>query len=94
MSTEVKTYSLQEVAEHNEKKSVWIVVHDNVYDVTPFLDEVSWALFRLSTIVSYLFSSILAVKRFLLNKVAKMQQNPLRMLVTQPMLVIWWPNIW
>lgn len=35
-----KTFTLEEVAEHNEKKSVWLVIHDSVYDVTPFLDEV------------------------------------------------------
>ncbi|KAF7493072.1 Cytochrome b5 [Sarcoptes scabiei] len=34
-----KTFTLEEVAEHNEKKSVWLVIHDSVYDVTPFLDE-------------------------------------------------------
>ncbi|KAH9424109.1 cytochrome b5 [Dermatophagoides pteronyssinus] len=39
MAQETKTYTLAEVAEHNEKKSVWIVIHDCVYDVTPFLDE-------------------------------------------------------
>lgn len=37
---ELKTYSLEEVNQHNEKKSVWIIIHDAVYDVTPFLDEV------------------------------------------------------
>lgn len=36
---EVKTFTLEEIATHNEKKSVWIVIHDSVYDVTPFLDE-------------------------------------------------------
>ncbi|OTF75860.1 hypothetical protein BLA29_009662 [Euroglyphus maynei] len=39
MAEELKTFTLAEVAEHNEKKSVWIVIHDFVYDVTPFLDE-------------------------------------------------------
>ncbi|KPM09483.1 cytochrome B5-like protein [Sarcoptes scabiei] len=34
-----KTFTLEEVSEHNEKKSVWLVIHDSVYDVTPFLDE-------------------------------------------------------
>ena len=39
-----KYYSLEEVAEHNkgrgEDKSIWMVIHDKVYDVTKFLDEV------------------------------------------------------
>lgn len=39
--SETKTYTLEEVAQHNEKKSVWVIIHDAVYDVTPFLDEVS-----------------------------------------------------
>merc|ERR1712153_6692 len=39
----LKTFSLEEVAEHiiakGEDKSIWTVVHDRVYDVTKFLDE-------------------------------------------------------
>merc|ERR1712119_88933 len=39
----LKTFSLEEVAEHTiakgEDKSIWTVVHDRVYDVTKFLDE-------------------------------------------------------
>ena len=39
---------LAEVAEHTlprgEKKSIWMVIHDKVYDVTKFLDEVRAAL--------------------------------------------------
>ena len=41
----LKTFYLEEVAEHTiakgEDKSIWTVVHDRVYDVTKFLDEVS-----------------------------------------------------
>ena len=36
-------YSLEEVKKHAKgggEKDVWIVIHDNVYDVTKFLDEV------------------------------------------------------
>lgn len=40
MSTETKTYSLAEVAKHNSNKSVWFVIHNNIYDVTEFLNEV------------------------------------------------------
>ena len=40
MSEEVKTYRAAEVAEHKDKKSSWIIIHDNIYDVTQFLDEV------------------------------------------------------
>lgn len=38
---EVKQYSLAEVAKHNSNKSVWFVIHNNIYDVTEFLNEVS-----------------------------------------------------
>jgi len=34
-----KRFSTKEVAEHKDKKSVWIIIHDNVYDVTKFLEE-------------------------------------------------------
>lgn len=34
-------FSVEEVEKHNDNKSTWIVIHNNVYDVTPFLNEVS-----------------------------------------------------
>ena len=41
---EAKIFRLTEVAEHNkskgEDKSIWTVIHDKVYDITKFLDEV------------------------------------------------------
>lgn len=41
---ELKQISLDEVSKHNnargEDKSIWMVIHDKVYDVTKFLDEV------------------------------------------------------
>lgn len=42
MSAEnVKTFTRAEVAKHNSKENNWFVIHNNVYDVTPFLNEVS-----------------------------------------------------
>jgi len=38
-SGELKKYSLKEISEHKDKKSIWILIHDNVYDVTKFLEE-------------------------------------------------------
>ena len=35
-----KTYTLDEVKQHKDSKSLWIVIGDNVYDVTEFMDEV------------------------------------------------------
>ncbi|CAH0553534.1 unnamed protein product [Brassicogethes aeneus] len=32
-------YTLAEVQKHNDNKSTWIVIHNNVYDVTNFLNE-------------------------------------------------------
>lgn len=40
---EAKVFKLEEVKEHNnskgEDKSIWVVIHDKVYDITKFLDE-------------------------------------------------------
>lgn len=44
--TEVKTYTLEEIAEHKNKKSVWLLIHGNVYDVTKFLEEVCLVAFE------------------------------------------------
>lgn len=38
--TSVKTYSLADVAKHNTNQSAWIIVHNNIYDLTGFLNEV------------------------------------------------------
>lgn len=35
-----KTYTLDEVKNHKNVESMWIVIADTVYDVTGFLDEV------------------------------------------------------
>ena len=37
----VTTFRASEVAEHKDKKSSWLIIHDQVYDVSKFLDEVS-----------------------------------------------------
>lgn len=38
-STDVKTYTLDEVRKHKNSKSLWVAIKDNVYDVTEFLEE-------------------------------------------------------
>ena len=44
MPAEGKVFRLAEVKEHNiskgETKTIWVVIHDKVYDITKFLDEV------------------------------------------------------
>jgi len=39
MSEQLKKYSLKEVAEHKDKTSTWLIIHDKIYDVTKFLEE-------------------------------------------------------
>lgn len=34
-------YSMSEVKKHSTPKDIWVVVHDKVYDVTQFLNDVS-----------------------------------------------------
>ena len=38
---ELKKYSWEEIKDHQSSGSPWLVVHDKVYDVTDFLEEVS-----------------------------------------------------
>ncbi|KFB46995.1 AGAP002113-PA-like protein [Anopheles sinensis] len=37
--TELKQYSIADVASHNKPNDVWMIIHDKVYDVTKFLQE-------------------------------------------------------
>ncbi|KAL1931950.1 hypothetical protein VTP01DRAFT_9006 [Rhizomucor pusillus] len=32
-------YSTEDVKKHNKKKDLWIMIHNNVYDVTDFIQE-------------------------------------------------------
>ena len=34
-----KEFTYQDIAEHNTKKDLFMVIHDNVYDATKFVDE-------------------------------------------------------
>ena len=48
---DVKVFKLEEVKEHNKSKgedrSIWVVIHDKVYDITKFLDEVNSSVLAL-----------------------------------------------
>ncbi|ALC41660.1 Cyt-b5, partial [Drosophila busckii] len=35
----VKTFTRAEVAKHNTNKDTWLLIHNNIYDVTAFLNE-------------------------------------------------------
>uniref|UniRef100_A0A0R3RF86 Cytochrome b5 n=1 Tax=Elaeophora elaphi TaxID=1147741 RepID=A0A0R3RF86_9BILA len=36
---DLKEYTIAEVAEHNDASSTWLIIDNNVYDVTKFLEE-------------------------------------------------------
>ena len=36
-----KQFTLEEVKKHNTAKDLWFTIHDKVYDVTKFIEEVS-----------------------------------------------------
>ncbi|XP_017466884.1 PREDICTED: cytochrome b5 [Rhagoletis zephyria] len=36
---EVKLYSREEISKHNTNKNTWLIIHNNVYDVSAFLNE-------------------------------------------------------
>lgn len=44
MSEEIKKFSLAEIAKNNGKDThrTWIIYKDSVYDVSDYLEEVSW----------------------------------------------------
>lgn len=37
---DVKYYTRDEVQAHNMSKDTWLIIHDKVYDITSFLEEV------------------------------------------------------
>lgn len=44
--TEIKEFTMQDVAKHNTKNDLYLVVHEKVYDCTRFLDEHPYVYFR------------------------------------------------
>ena len=46
MAEGLKKITLEEVKSHNVAGSSWLVIHNKVFDVTKFLDEVSEVLFQ------------------------------------------------
>lgn len=62
-----KLFTRAEVAKHTEPNDTWIVIHNNVYNVTPFLNEVT-VFFILPTIIldpiisiDYIYQSLLSI---------------------------------
>ena len=42
MSSEKQVYRAADVRAHKDAKSTWMIIHNKVYDVTKFLDEVKF----------------------------------------------------
>ena len=42
MTTETKIFRIEEVKIHNSVKSSWVIIHNKVYDITKFLEDVSF----------------------------------------------------
>ena len=40
VGSDVKYYTLEEIREHNMSSDSWLIIHDKVYDITGFLEEV------------------------------------------------------
>ena len=40
MASEKKVFRATEVKEHKDAKSAWVIIHNQVYELTKFLDEV------------------------------------------------------
>jgi cytochrome b involved in lipid metabolism len=38
---EEKLYTLETLKQHGTRESMWMLLHDKVYDITKFMDEVS-----------------------------------------------------
>lgn len=43
----VKYYTLEEIRVHNMSSDTWLIIHDKVYDITRFLEEVRNAFCQL-----------------------------------------------
>lgn len=45
IDNKLKQISLEEVSDHDCADDCWIIIYDRVYDITDFLDDVSWFIF-------------------------------------------------
>lgn len=44
-TSSTKLFTLAEVEKHNTNRSTWLCIHNSVYDVTEFLNEVRFILY-------------------------------------------------
>lgn len=68
----VKTYALAEIAKHNSNNSSWIVIHNNIYDVTAFLNEVRMKMILFSPVLSIRGRDVFAITKRERYAVSKM----------------------
>lgn len=40
VASDVKYYTLEQIRLHNMSNDTWLIIHDKVYDITSFLEEV------------------------------------------------------
>ena len=50
----VKYYTSEEIIEHNMSSDTWLIIHDKVYDITGFLEEVRNTFCQLAATTSLL----------------------------------------
>lgn len=48
-TSSTKLFTLAEVEKHNTNRSTWLCIHNSVYDVTEFLNEVRFILYFICT---------------------------------------------
>lgn len=49
-SSDAKQYTIEQLKEHNSRDSLWMLLHGKVYDVTKFMDEVSFSVWHRSAL--------------------------------------------
>ena len=64
-ATSSKVYTMEEISKHTAPDSCWFVIHDKVYDVSKFLDEVRRGRELLYYLVMLLDLPLLVVLYFL-----------------------------
>lgn len=52
-----KYYTLEEVRMHNMSNDTWLIIHNKIYDITSFLEEVR-STFFLHTLVAFILASM------------------------------------
>ena len=58
---EEKTYTIEHLKEHGKRESLWMLLHDKVYDVTKFIDEVGCR--TIASTLANCFLALIAIKK-------------------------------